>query len=81
MKMNRILFFTQISILLFLFSCSAPAGDFPPNIVLIFIDDQGYGDLGCYGAEDFETPNIDQLAEEGIRFTSFYASEAVCSAS
>jgi arylsulfatase len=52
-----------------------------PNIVIIFIDDQGYADLGCYGAEGFETPNIDKLATEGKKFTNFYVSEAVCSAS
>jgi arylsulfatase len=52
-----------------------------PNIVVIFTDDQGYADLGCYGAKGFETPNIDRMAEEGIRFTSFYVSQAVCSAS
>ena len=40
-----------------------------PNIIIIFTDDQGYGDLGCYGAEGFETPNIDKMAEEGILFT------------
>ena len=52
-----------------------------PNIVLIFTDDQGYHDLSCYGREDFKTPNIDQLTEEGMRFTDFYVSQAVCSAS
>ena len=52
-----------------------------PNIVLIFTDDQGYGDLGCYGAKGFTTPNIDRIAAEGIRFTNFYVSQAVCSAS
>jgi arylsulfatase len=81
MKKNRVVLILQFAILLLVFSCSAPAGDVPPNIVLIFIDDQGYADLGCYRAKEFDTPNIDQLAEEGIRFTSFYASEAVCSAS
>ena len=40
-----------------------------PNIVFIFIDDQGYYDLGCYGATEIETPRIDAMAEEGIRFT------------
>jgi len=44
-----------------------------PNFIVIFTDDQGYGDLGCYGTEAFRTPRIDQLAEEGTRFTSFYA--------
>ncbi|MBI5692502.1 MAG: sulfatase [Verrucomicrobia bacterium] len=44
-----------------------------PNIVIIFTDDQGYGDLGCYGSPDIATPHIDRLAAEGLRFTSFYA--------
>ena len=52
-----------------------------PNIILIFIDDLGYADLSCYGAKNYETPNIDRLAGEGIMFTDFYASQAVCSAS
>lgn len=52
-----------------------------PNIVLIFMDDMGYADLGCFGATDYQTPNIDQLANQGLRFTDFYASQAVCSAS
>jgi arylsulfatase A-like enzyme len=43
-----------------------------PNIVFILTDDQGYGDLGCYGATDIKTPHIDSLAEQGIRFDSFY---------
>lgn len=50
-----------------------------PNIVLIFIDDLGWKDVGCYGNEFVETPRIDQLAAEGVRFTHFYASGAVCS--
>ena len=48
-----------------------------PNIVLIVADDLGYGDLGCYGQEEIRTPNIDQLAREGMRFTQFYAGSAV----
>lgn len=44
-----------------------------PNIILIFTDDQGYGDLGCYGSPNISTPNIDRMADEGMRFTSFYA--------
>lgn len=50
-----------------------------PNIVLIFVDDLGWSDIGCYGNELVETPNIDRLAREGIRFTDFYASGPVCS--
>src|SRR5258708_24240370 len=53
----------------------------PPNVVIIFADDQGYGDVGCYGAKGFETPNLDRMAKEGIRFTDFYVAQAVCSAS
>jgi arylsulfatase A-like enzyme len=53
----------------------------PPNVVLIFADDLGYADLGCYGAEGIETPNLDRLAKEGTRFTDFYVAQAVCSAS
>lgn len=52
-----------------------------PNIVYILTDDQGYGDLGCYGATDVKTPNIDRLAREGTRFTSFYVAQPVCTAS
>ena len=53
----------------------------PPNIVVMFTDDQGYGDVGVYGAKGFETPNMDRLAREGVRFTSFYVAQPVCSAS
>ena len=67
------------------FSSAAPADEAAPkkapNIVLIFTDDQGYGDLGCFGAKGFLTPNIDALARDGIRFTDFHVSQPVCSAS
>ncbi len=52
-----------------------------PNIVLIFTDDQGYEDVGVYGAEDFETPNLDRMASNGVRFTDFYVAAPVCSPS
>lgn len=52
-----------------------------PNIVIIFADDQGYADLGTFGAQGYETPNIDAMAAEGRRFTNFYCAQAVCSAS
>ncbi len=52
-----------------------------PNVIIVFIDDEGYGDVGCYGATGFETPNLDQMASKGMRFTNFYAAQAVCSAS
>ena len=53
----------------------------PPNIIIIFADDQGYQDLGCFGSSTVKTPNIDRLAEQGMRFTSFYSAYCVCSAS
>ena len=49
-----------------------------PNVVLIFVDDMGYGDLGCYGSSKIKTPNIDKLAEQGQRWTSFYSSGSTC---
>ena len=53
-----------------------------PNFVIIFNDDMGYADLGCFGADKIKTPRVDQMAKEGRKFTSFYvASVAVCSAS
>ncbi|MEM1444291.1 MAG: sulfatase-like hydrolase/transferase, partial [Verrucomicrobiota bacterium] len=59
-----------------LFSNSSAAEK--PNIILIFVDDLGYGDLGCYGNEVIKTPNLDRLAAEGQRWTSFYASGSTC---
>lgn len=52
-----------------------------PNIVLVFIDDLGWGDLSCFGNEEAETPNIDRLAREGIRFEQFYVNSPICSPS
>ncbi len=69
-----------ITIVIGLSSC-ASYDEKLPNVVIIFTDDQGYADVGCYGTEGFETPNLDKLASEGMRFTDFYASQAVCSAS
>ena len=59
---------------------SAPSVQ-PPNIVILFMDDMGYGDIGPFGATRYATPNLDRLAAEGTKFTSFYAAQAVCSAS
>lgn len=52
-----------------------------PNIIIIYGDDIGYGDLGCYGAKAVKTPNVDRLAKEGLRFTSGYCSSATCTPS
>ncbi|MGE9271053.1 MAG: sulfatase-like hydrolase/transferase, partial [Verrucomicrobiales bacterium] len=70
--------FLEITLALFVSSQLSAA---PPNVVLIFVDDLGYGDLGCYGAEKIKTPNIDRLAEEGRRFTDAHSSSAVCTPS
>ncbi len=59
----------------------APVSPAKPNIVVIFCDDLGYTDLGCFGARGWTTPNLDRMAKEGMRFTNFYAAQAVCSAS
>lgn len=53
----------------------------PVNIIVVFIDDMGYGDLGCYGATGYKTPNLDRMAAQGVRFTNFVSAQAVCSAS
>lgn len=78
--------------LLLLAGCSAPgrasdaeapfcATHEPPNVVVIFADDLGWGDLSCYGETRWSTPHLDRLADEGTRFTRFYVSQPVCSAS
>ena len=81
--MTKILIlFTAISIL----SCNpkkviVEKPNLQPNIVLIFTDDQGYNDVGVFGANDIDTPNLDQMAKDGVRLTNYYAAQAVCSAS
>lgn len=57
------------------------AADQPPNIIFIFVDDQGYYDLGCYGASEVKTPHIDAMAQSGTRFTDYYAAAPICSPS
>lgn len=52
-----------------------------PNVILIVADDLGYSDLGCYGAKDIKTPHLDNLADQGLKLTQFYAGSSVCSAS
>ncbi|OVE76198.1 hypothetical protein BVX97_02065 [bacterium E08(2017)] len=53
----------------------------PPNVVIIFLDDAGYGDFSPFGKPDYPTPNVEKLAEQGMRFNQFYVPQAVCSAS
>ena len=59
----------------------AGAAERLPNIVVIFTDDQGYGDVGVFGAKGYATPNLDRLAREGTKFANFHVAQAVCSAS
>ena len=57
------------------------AGGKKPNIIFIMADDLGYGDLGCYGQKEIQTPHIDSIAHEGTRFTQVYAGSSVCAPS
>lgn len=74
---------TLTRVLILLTTCSTLAAAQPPNVVLIYVDDMGYNDLGCYGANDpgIKTPNIDRLAGEGVRFTNYLSACSVCSPS
>ena len=58
-----------------------PSTDRPPNVVVVFTDDQGYGDLSCFGHPTIHTPNIDRMASEGMKLTQFYVASPVCSPS
>ncbi len=73
----RLLAFVGLLLPLATFVSAAPQ---QPNVILIFIDDMGWGDVGCYGNTFTETPHIDRLAKEGVRFTDFYAAGPTCSA-
>jgi len=68
-------------ITLFVSNLALLAEEKKPNIIYIIADDLGYGDLSCYGQKYFETPNLDQLAAEGIKFTSHYSGSTVCAPS
>jgi arylsulfatase A-like enzyme len=60
---------------------ATPVAAAPPNVVIIFTDDMGYGDLGCYGHPTIRTPNLDRMAAAGMKFTSFYSAAEVCTPS
>ncbi|MHC4119578.1 MAG: sulfatase family protein [Planctomycetota bacterium] len=62
-------------------SLSAVAEEIRPNLIFVLVDDQGYYDLGCYGGDEFDTPRIDRMAREGVRFTDYYAAAPICSPS
>jgi len=66
----------------FLMGCSSPEKeDQKPNIIFIMADDLGYADLGCFGQKNIKTPNLDQMAADGIMFTQHYAGNTVCAPS
>ena len=69
----------QFIVLMLIAGLCAPvlAAEQPPNFVIIFSDDQGYQDVGCFGSPDIRTPRLDRMAEEGMRYTSFYA-QPIC---
>jgi arylsulfatase len=70
-----------LALLLPCLACSAAIAARLPNVVIIFIDDQGYGDIGPFGAKGYTTPNLDRMAAEGCKFTNFHVPQPVCSAS
>ena len=67
-------------LLVFIF-CTALNAAAPPNVVVIFADDLGYGDLGAYGHPTIATPHLDRMAREGQKWTSFYVAASVCTPS
>ncbi|MEZ4904891.1 MAG: sulfatase-like hydrolase/transferase [Spirosomataceae bacterium] len=71
--------FSKILLSLSLATFIAQAQKSRPNILMILVDDMGYGELGVYGSKFCQTPNLDALAKEGVRFTNFYANSTVCS--
>ena len=79
--MHRYLALLLIISTSFCTATSLSAAERLPNVIIIFTDDQGYGDLGIFGAKGYTTPNIDRLAREGTKFTNFHVAQAVCSAS
>ncbi|MGB0580695.1 MAG: sulfatase family protein [Limisphaerales bacterium] len=62
-----------------MYLCSSVVYAARPNLIVIMVDDMGYGDAGCYGGKNFPTPNLDRMAREGMRFTDFHSSGPVCS--
>lgn len=79
--MNRFPLALMVATLLGLLPSHSQAATRPPNIVILFADDLGYGDLGCYGHPTIRTPNLDRMAAEGMRFTDFYVAACVCTPS
>jgi arylsulfatase A-like enzyme len=79
--MNKIFFTLSMALLASTVQAANPEFKPHPNVIYILADDLGYGDLSCYGQDKLQTPNIDRLAEEGLRFTDHYSGNTVCSPS
>ena len=79
--MSQIFFLLSLTFAVALTSLSLEAAKDKPNFIIIFTDDQGYGDLGCFGSTKIKTPNIDRMAKEGRRFTNFMVASPVCTPS
>lgn len=78
-QMNKIILVLGVCMVISFAGCkSGNIKTSNPNIILFYVDDMGYGDLGCFGNDDIHTPRIDQMAEQGIRFTNFYNSASGC---
>ena len=81
MKTTRLLRYQILALTLPVFACQAPSETIHPNLVVIFCDDLGYGDLGTFGHPTIRTPNLDRMAQEGQKWTHFYAAASVCTPS
>ncbi|MFN3168996.1 MAG: sulfatase [Phycisphaeraceae bacterium] len=79
--MNHLLRVLLIALFVSMIAPAAFADDRPPNIVIVFTDDQGYGDLSCFGNPTIHTPHIDKMAAQGMKLTQFYVASPVCSPS
>ena len=84
MKKPHLMYFTILVLFIIIFNgCvnNRKINEISPNIIFIFADDLGYGDLGIFGAKDIKTPNIDFIGKNGIKFTDFYSVSSVCTPS
>jgi len=81
LKIMRLPISFAIAIFTLFMSAQQPARTKKPNVIIILTDDMGYGEISCYNKNQIPTPNIDQLAKEGVRFTDFYVPTPYCAPS
>ena len=81
MKKDLILLIKNTALILFVLFLfqGCKTDDQKPNFILFLVDDLGYSDVGCFGSDYYETPNIDQVAQQGMKFTGAYAGSSICS--